>query len=106
MVVSRPSATCEPELGDFVGYQEVDIEIDIVPQNIVYGLNVDIGKMPLTDKSKLLGRPRKARIFEDDELVGELVTPAEFPLDILGSDAYLCDFGILVKAGTSVPNKL
>lgn len=29
-----------------------------------------------------------------------------FPLDILGSDAYLCDFGILVKAGTLVPNKL
>lgn len=41
-----------------------------------------------------------------DELVGELVAPAEFPLGILGFDAYLCDFGILVKAGTSVPNKL
>lgn len=62
--------------------------------------------MSITDKYRLLGRPRKVRIIEDDELVGELVAPAEFPLAILGSNAYLCDFGILVKAGTSVPNTL
>ncbi|KAL1856836.1 hypothetical protein Daus18300_010599 [Diaporthe australafricana] len=79
---------------------------DIVPRNVVYSLNADLGKMSITDKYKLLGRPRKGRIFEEDEVVGEIVAPAEFPLRVLGSDAYLCDFGILVKAGTSVPNKL
>lgn len=62
--------------------------------------------MSSTDMYKLLGRPRKARIVDDDELVGELVAPAEFPPEILGSNAYLCDFGILVKAGTPVTNKL
>lgn len=39
-------------------------------------------------------------------MVGELVAPAKSPLDILRSDTYLCDFGILTEAGTSVPNKL
>lgn len=65
------------------------------------GLNVDLGKISIADKYKLLGRPRKARA-----LVGELVAPANFPSKILSSDIYLCDFGILIEAGTSVPNKL
>lgn len=52
---------------------------DIRPQNVVYGLNVDLGKLSTTDKYKLLGRPRKARIIKDDELNRELVAPAKFP---------------------------
>lgn len=79
---------------------------DITPQNVVCGLNIDLGKMNTTDKYKLLGRPRKARISEDNEVVGELVAPAKFPSRVIGSDAYLCDFGILVKAGTPVINRL
>lgn len=39
-------------------------------------------------------------------ILGELVAPTTFPPASIGSDAYLCDFGILVPAGTSVPNKL
>lgn len=39
-------------------------------------------------------------------MVGELVAPAKFPLNILSSDTYLCDFGILIESGTSVSNKL
>lgn len=64
--------------------------------------------MSVADKYKLLGRPRKARALEDDDdrVLGELVAPAMFPLSSLGPDVYLCDFGILVEAGTSVPNKL
>lgn len=62
--------------------------------------------MSIIDKYELLGRPRKARIIKDNELIGEMVAPAKFPPRILSSNAYLCDFGILVKAGTSVINKL
>ncbi|KAL2285961.1 hypothetical protein FJTKL_07219 [Diaporthe vaccinii] len=81
--------------------------VDIVLPNILCGLNVDLAKMSTAEKYKVLGRPRKARALkEGDQVVGELVAPAKFPLDILSSDTYLCDFGILVEAGTSVPNEL
>lgn len=86
---------------------------DIVLGNVVYGLKVDLGKMSVPEKYKLLGRPRKAKaLWEDDPetgkalVTGELVAPANFPPEILGSDAHLCDFGILVEAGTSVSDKL
>lgn len=63
--------------------------------------------MSTADNYQLLGRPRKARALEQNgQLVGELVAPATFPPEILSSNVYLCDFGILVQAGTSVPNKL
>ncbi|ROV89597.1 hypothetical protein VMCG_09924 [Cytospora schulzeri] len=54
--------------------------------------------MSVADKCKLLGRPRKARALtiDDDRVVGELVAPAQFPLGILGSGVYRCDFGILL----------
>lgn len=71
------------------------------------GLNVAFGKMSTAEKYKILGRPRKARALkEGDQVVGELVAPAKFPLSLVSSDTYLCDFGILIEAGTSVPNKL
>ncbi|POS71677.1 CMGC protein kinase [Diaporthe helianthi] len=76
------------------------------PQNVVCGLNVDLGKIPRADKYKLIGRLCKARIMDDEELVGELVAPAKFLARIISSNAYLsCNFGILVKAGTAVVNK-
>lgn len=37
---------------------------------------------------------------------GELVEPATFPPNLIGSHAHLCDFGILVDSGTAVPVKL
>lgn len=37
---------------------------------------------------------------------GELVEPATFPPSLIGSHAHLCDFGILVDSGTTVPVKL
>lgn len=71
------------------------------------GLNVDLAKMSTAEKYKILSQPRKARALkEGDQVVGELVALTKFPLDILSPDTYLCDFGILVEAGTSVPNKL
>lgn len=86
---------------------------DIVLNNVVYGLKVDLGKMSVPEKYKLLGRPRKAKALWEEGpkigkpfVIGELVAPAKFPPGILGSDAHLCDFGILVEAGTSVPDKL
>lgn len=88
-------------------YSLLNVLLDIVLPNIICGLNIDLGPMSIADKYKLLGRPRKARALEEDEqIVGELVAPASFPPEILGSDAFLCDFGILIQAGTSVPNKL
>ncbi|KAI3398937.1 hypothetical protein diail_8260 [Diaporthe ilicicola] len=86
---------------------------DIVLANVVYGLKVDLGKKSVNERYQLLGRPRKAKaLWEEDPktgkdvILGELVAPATFPPALVGSDAYLCDFGILVPAGTSVPNKL
>lgn len=80
---------------------------DIGLPNVVCGLSVDLGKMRTQDKYKLLGRPRKARaLVQNDHVVGELVAPANFPSEILSPDIYLCDLGILIEAGTSVPNKL
>lgn len=80
---------------------------DIVLPNIVCGLSVDLGKMSSAEKYKLLGRPQKARaLIQNDQVIGELVSPANFPSEILSSDIYLCDFGIMIESGTSVPNKL
>lgn len=87
--------------------------LDIVLGNVVCGLKVDLGKKSVKERYQLLGRPRKAKaLWEEDPktgkdvILGELVAPATFPPALIGSDAYLCDFGILVPAGTSVPNKL
>ncbi|KAG8157201.1 hypothetical protein KVR01_012909 [Diaporthe batatas] len=86
---------------------------DIVLGNVVCGLKVDLGKKSVNEKYQLLGRPRKAKaLWEEDPetgkdvILGELVAPATFPPALVGADAYLCDFGILVPAGTSVRNKL
>lgn len=86
---------------------------DIVLGNVVCGLKVDLGKKSVEERYQLLGRPRKAKaLWEEDAqtgkdvILGELVAPATFPSALIGSDVYLCDFGILVPAGTSVPNKL
>lgn len=77
------------------------------------GLKIDFGKKSLKEVYQLLGRPRKAKALwhEDpdtgnDVILGELVAPAKFPPALIGSDAYLCDFGIPVPAGTSVSNTL
>lgn len=87
--------------------------LDIVLGNVVYGLTEDLGNKSVKEKYQILGRPRKARaLWEEDPetggdvIIGELVAPAKFPPALIGSDAYLCDFGILVPAGTSVRNKL
>lgn len=89
------------------------ISLDIVLGNVVCGLKVDLGKKSVNERYQLLGRPRKAKaLWEEDPktgkdmILGELVAPATFPPALVGADAYLCDFGILVPAGTSVPNKL
>lgn len=87
--------------------------MDIVPGNVVYGLRVDLGKKSLKERYQLLGRPRKAKaLWEEDPdtgrdvILGEVVAPATFPPALIGTDAYLCDFGILIPAGTSVSNTL
>lgn len=86
---------------------------DIVLGNVVCGLRVDFGKKTLKERYQLLGRPRKAKaLWEEDPIagknmiLGELVAPATFLPPLVGVDAYLCDFGILITVGTSVPNKL
>lgn len=86
---------------------------DIVLGNVVCGLQVNLGKKTIQERYQLLGWPRKAKaLWEEDPttgrdvILGELVAPATFPTSLVGSDAYLCDFGILITAGTLVPNKL
>lgn len=97
----------------YLSYKLLTLLLDIVLANVVYGLKADLGKKSVKEKYELLGRPRKARaLWEEDPetgkdvILGELVASAMFPPALVGSDAYLCDFGILVPAGTSVRNKL
>lgn len=83
-----------------------------MPRNVVYGLKEDLGELTIAEKYNLLGRPRKAKIEKDCPetgevlLIGELVASVNFPPELIRSNAYLCDFGILIEAGSLVRNKL
>ncbi|KAG8162953.1 hypothetical protein KVR01_007431 [Diaporthe batatas] len=79
---------------------------DIILANTVWDIDPEFHNLTVDDQYKLLGRPRKARMWVETSKPGELVEPATFPASLVGSHAHLCDFGILVDSGTAVPVKL
>lgn len=56
-------------------------------------------------KYQYLGRPKKD-LLESPTGTAELVRPAVFPASLLSGSVYLADFGISIRAGTSVNYKL
>lgn len=57
-------------------------------------------------KYKYLGRPQKIALAPDMWRQGELVRPMNVPENLLRESIYLGDFGISIKAGTSVSEKV
>lgn len=57
-------------------------------------------------KYKYLGRPQKMGLLPHPEWQGELVKPVVVPKNLIRETVYLGDFGLLIKAGTSVSFKI
>jgi serine/threonine protein kinase len=53
-----------------------------------------------------LGRPQKTALQFETWKGGELVEPMEVPESLLGEAVYLGDFGLAIKAGTSLRQKV
>jgi serine/threonine protein kinase len=59
-----------------------------------------------TTKYTSLGRPKKVALTPKLWKVGELVKPMKVPANLVGNTIYLGDFGLSIKAGTSVTQKV
>jgi serine/threonine protein kinase len=57
-------------------------------------------------KYKYLGRPKKIALHSKLWRRGELVKPVDVPKSLLGETVYLGDFGMAIKAGTEVEDKV
>jgi hypothetical protein len=57
------------------------------------------------DKYKYFGRPMKIPIRVEEWRAGEIVKPMDVTSRFLGDKVFLADFGIAMKAGTSVSRR-
>ena len=77
--------------------------IDLNDKNILCGI-VPLDAYDTKTKYRYLGRPKKD-LLEPPTGTAELVRPAVFPATLLSGSVYLADFGIAIRAGTSVTYK-
>ncbi|KAH6957192.1 kinase domain-containing protein [Fusarium avenaceum] len=78
---------------------------DLNRANILYSLRA-LDNCSITEKYAQVGRPRKMRLFTEQWKDGELVMPMKPQESLLGDTIRLGDFGLAVKAGTPVAQKL
>lgn len=77
--------------------------IDLNDKNILCGI-IPLDAYDKKKKYELLGRPKKDCV-QSHEGEGEIVRPAVFPGNLLSGSVSIADFGISIKAGTSVNHK-
>ncbi|KAF1954238.1 kinase-like protein [Byssothecium circinans] len=76
---------------------------DLNDKNILCGI-VPLDAYDTKTKYQYLGRPKKDRLGPPTG-TAELVRPAVFPATLLSGSVYIADFGIAIRAGTSVNYK-
>ncbi|KAG9237183.1 kinase domain-containing protein [Amylocarpus encephaloides] len=80
-------------------------EIDLNSKNAMWGV-VSLDKYDTSAIYQRLGRPKKQEIFGDVKgWRAELVRPVEVPRSLIRKEVYLGDFGMAIRAGTSVDFK-
>lgn len=79
--------------------------VDLNRANILYSLRA-LDNCSIAEKYAQVGRPRKMRLFTEQWKDGELVMPMKPQESLLGDTIRLGDFGLAVKAGTPVAQKL
>lgn len=65
-----------------------------------------IDNLTTAQRYELFGRPRKILLDEVSWKQAELVEPLKFPKGCVGSNVYLGDFGLCIKAGTPVKRRM
>ncbi|KAF4994300.1 hypothetical protein FGRMN_5885 [Fusarium graminum] len=78
---------------------------DLNRANILYSLHA-FENCSITEKYVQVGRPQKMRLFTEQWKDGELVMPMKPQENLLGDTIRLGDFGLALKAGTLVAQKL
>ncbi|KAJ4137904.1 hypothetical protein NW765_017573 [Fusarium oxysporum] len=78
---------------------------DLSSANIMYSL-LPIDRSSATAKYQYIGRPKKMPLYPDLWKAGELVMPMQVHEVLIGDDISLGDFGLAIKSGTPVSQKL
>ncbi|KAF2788864.1 kinase domain-containing protein [Melanomma pulvis-pyrius CBS 109.77] len=78
---------------------------DINSGSLLFGV-APLDKSSTSAKYQCLGRPMKRPLPTNLWKSGEWVKPLEVPHNMLKGQAYLCDFGLSIKAGTEVEDKI
>ncbi|KAF5533969.1 CMGC kinase [Fusarium napiforme] len=78
---------------------------DLSSANVVWSLR-PMDSSSVAEKYEHIGRPKKVRLDPDLWKAGELVMPMKADESLIGDDVSLGDFGLAIKSGTSVLQKL
>ncbi|KAF5618706.1 CMGC kinase [Fusarium sp. NRRL 52700] len=78
---------------------------DLSTANVMYTLH-SIDSSTVAEKYRQIGRPQKIRLDLDLWKAGELVMPIKPDETLIGDDISLGDFGLAIKSGTSVSEKV
>ncbi|KAF4947504.1 hypothetical protein FGADI_10349 [Fusarium gaditjirri] len=78
---------------------------DLSSANVMYSLR-PMDSSSVAAKYESIGRPKKIRLDPDLWKTGELVMPMKAHESLIGDDISLGDFGLAIKSGTPVSQKL